>query len=423
MIVNSNSLKIPLKDNSVHCVVTSPPYWALRDYGEPGQLGLEPTPEEYIEKMVQVFREVWRVLRDDGTLWLNLGDTYAAYWGEKYGAARSFSGSRGNIGNAPPSKPSMNFRKGKDCCPKRGKSAIGQPRNKASFRRDKIETISGNAQASGYLKPKDLCGIPWRVVIALQQDGWYWRSTIPWLKRNCMPESANDRPSTAIEYFFLLTKSPRYFYDGEAIRKPASPNTNARMAGGVSENHKNINGAPGQSPHTLHQEKKNRKFDPGANNKSNPSFDAAMKQTTSTRARRNSDLFFETWQGLMVDENNEPLAMIVNSAAFKDAHFATFPEGVVIDPVKAGTSEKGCCAACGMPYQRIVEVTGWEPGCKCGAEVGLCVVYDPFGGSGTVKSVAGRLGRLGIVSDLKFDYCKMAKKRCKVSQVSIDFSS
>lgn len=138
-----------LPDNSVHCCVTSPPYWGLRDYGVDGQLGLEKTPEGYVEKMVEVFREVRRVLRDDGTLWLNLGDSF------------------------------------------------------------------------GFPKQKDLTGIPWRVAFALQADGWYLRSDIIWYKPNAMPESVKDRPTKAHEYIFLLSKSPRYYYDADAIREEA----------------------------------------------------------------------------------------------------------------------------------------------------------------------------------------------------------
>ena len=170
-----------LPDASVQCCVTSPPYWGLRDYGVPGQLGLEPTPEEYAARMVEVFREVRRVLRDDGTLWLVLGDSYAA---------------SGNGGNPPESQ----YQK--------------QARNAGSL-------IPGRKAPQG-LKPKDLVGIPWRVAFALQADGWYLRQDIIWHKPNPMPESVTDRCCKSHEYVFLLAKSERYFYDAEAVKEDAT---------------------------------------------------------------------------------------------------------------------------------------------------------------------------------------------------------
>ena len=155
-----------LEESSVHCVVTSPPYWGLRDYGADGQLGLEDTPADHVANMVDVFREVRRVLREDGTLWLNYGDTYAA-------------------------------------------------------------TGSG-------LKPKDLCGIPWRVAFALQEDGWWLRQDIIWHKPNPMPESCTDRCTKSHEYIFLLAKSPRYYYDADAVRAPNSDPTRTNFERGVN---------------------------------------------------------------------------------------------------------------------------------------------------------------------------------------------
>lgn len=165
-----------LPEKSVHCCVTSPPYFGLRDYGHDGQIGLEETPDKYVSEMVAVFREVWRVLRDDGTLWLNLGDSYAANR-----AYQVPDGKWTDVGNS----------KGM------------------------------NAAALG-LKPKDLIGIPWRVAFALQADGWYLRQDLIWHKPNPMPESVTDRCTKSHEYIFLLTKSERYFYDSEAIRESAT---------------------------------------------------------------------------------------------------------------------------------------------------------------------------------------------------------
>jgi DNA modification methylase len=164
-----------LPDESVHCVVTSPPYFGLRDYGVAGQIGLEPTPAEFVAVMVEVFREVRRVLRKDGTLWLNLGDSYAN--DSKWGGSTS----------------------GKHVTALQGNSGIGRRRHNTG------------------LKSKDLIGIPWRVAFALQADGWYLRQDIIWSKPNPMPESVTDRCTKAHEYLFLLSKSARYHYDAEAI--------------------------------------------------------------------------------------------------------------------------------------------------------------------------------------------------------------
>jgi DNA modification methylase len=174
-----------LPDGSVRCVVTSPPYWGLRDYGHEGQIGLEQSPDEYVQEMVGVFREVRRVLADDGTLWLNLGDSYAGS-----GKGRNADGTH-------------------------------QEGGKQGTSRGTIEGQLFKAQVDG-LKPKDLVGIPWRVAFALQADGWYLRQDIIWAKPNPMPESVTDRCTKAHEYVFLLTKQPRYYYDNVATKEPVS---------------------------------------------------------------------------------------------------------------------------------------------------------------------------------------------------------
>lgn len=201
-----------IPDCVIQCCVTSPPYWGLRDYGIEGQLGLESTPEEYVAKMVEVFREVRRVLRDDGTLWLNLGDSYAGSWGAM---SHDLNGKAKRTGNND--RPPQSFIKSKRL-----------PRK--SNRRDKAEVIpgrwgGGNMPAVNGVKPKDLCMIPARVALALQADGWWLRSVIIWHKPSCMPESVTDRPTTAHEYVYLLAKSADYYYDADAIREPKSPST------------------------------------------------------------------------------------------------------------------------------------------------------------------------------------------------------
>ena len=173
-----------LADGSVHCVVTSPPYWGLRDYGADGQIGLESTPDEYVASMVAVFREVWRVLRDDGTLWLNLGDSYASFRDGKATPDTTRGDSNGTL----------------------------VPKGMATNR-------MASTFAATTIKHKDLVGIPWRVAFALQADGWYLRQDIIWAKPNPMPESVTDRCTKSHEYIFLLSKSAKYYYDNEAIKE------------------------------------------------------------------------------------------------------------------------------------------------------------------------------------------------------------
>ena len=171
-----------LSDKSINCCVTSPPYYGLRDYGVDGQIGMEHTPDEYVNKLVEIFREVRRVLRDDGTLWMNLGDSYCA----------NATGSQGD-----------------------GKSTI------AGGLKNQIEAGKRPNKKGDGLKHKDLIGIPWMVAFALRADGWYLRSDIIWSKPNPMPESVQDRPTKAHEYIFLLSKSQSYYYDNEAIAEAA----------------------------------------------------------------------------------------------------------------------------------------------------------------------------------------------------------
>jgi DNA modification methylase len=187
-----------LPDESVQCCVTSPPYWGLRDYGVSGQLGLEATPDEYVARMVAVFREVRRVLRDDGTLWLNMGDSYTG---------------SGKGGNPDAGKQATNY----------GSQTVGTLYGKTgeTARQAAVTNVSRRLCAQMGAAPKNLVGIPWRVAFALQADGWYLRSDIIWAKPNPMPESVTDRPTKAHEYLFLLAKSEQYHYDAAAIAEPA----------------------------------------------------------------------------------------------------------------------------------------------------------------------------------------------------------
>ncbi len=182
MLIQADARSLPLVDGCVDCVVTSPPYFGLRDYGISNQIGLERTPAAYVETLVYVFRAVRRVLKDAGTAWLNLGDSYSS-------------------GNS-------------------GMNGTGSSTLQSSTSRCNPTWIQGQRQRDGFGAPKNLLGIPWRVAFALQADGWYLRSDIIWSKPNPMPESVTDRPTKAHEYLFLLTKSERYFFDAAAIQEP-----------------------------------------------------------------------------------------------------------------------------------------------------------------------------------------------------------
>ncbi len=206
-IINGDSLEVikTLPDGSVNCCITSPPYWGLRDYGVDGQIGLEETPDAYVQRLVEVFREVRRVLRDDGTLWLNLGDSYF----------NTQNSNRNGLGG----------------------SLGGNVRGGGEYKTQK--------RSSGHLplKPKDLIGIPWRVAFALQADGWYLRQDIIWYKPNPMPESVTDRCTKAHEYVFLMSKSQQYYYDNEAIKERTLTKDNSNRNRDITK----LNNTPGRT--------------------------------------------------------------------------------------------------------------------------------------------------------------------------------
>ena len=521
-----------LPDESVHCCITSPPYWGLRSYGigtENGELGLEPSFTDYIETMVQVFREVRRVLRKDGTLFLNMGDSYFSgvqranacdnggkepedsqvrdcfcqnlcdVCREAYRIGKFHSGlsrvSMPAASIAASNREHMESLLGRSptlgsVCPDAHSEAaiLGQQqeipragvqphtvlsstngvfsrlsevsRSQVSSQGDECrlcghsladcvpasvhmkDCTCGTADgalagrmtgrdASGWaypsyttasLKPKDLCGIPWRLAFALQNDGWYLRSDIIWAKPNPMPEPVTDRPTKAHEYLFLLTKSERYYYDAEAIREPVKETMIGR----------NKFWFPKAGPDRIH----------------------GTKEQNIVR--------YEEMKGA-----NRRTVWEILTSPFPEAHFATFPPALVEPCIKAGTSEKGCCAKCGAPWVREVSVeyvknrpsagndlrsrnedrlgearelygsqgwrgnnllrdaktVGFSPSCSCsrvpdsdqessiwGISV-PCTVLDPFGGAGTTGLVADRLGRNAILIELNPQYAEMAKRR------------
>lgn len=345
-----------LPDACVQCVVTSPPYWGLRDYGVEGQIGLEPTPEEYVEKMVEVFREVWRVLRDDGTLWLNLGDSY--------------NGSGGAGGDYAP-----------------GGLKAGQP--KYPGRR-----ISA-------LKPKDLVGIPWRVAFALQEGGWYLRSDIIWSKPNAMPESVTDRPTKSHEYVFLLAKQARYFYDAYAVREAQN-----RVGGAGNRNYRagseNGREAEGQS---------NRPNPAGRNRRT--VWEIATQPTPEAHFATFPEALVEpcikagTSERGACPECGAPWRRIVE----------TSPGGLPRKDTEAWNNGGPLTPHKGYRGSPIVTQRGWQPSCTCGCEETVpCVVLDPFGGSGTVAKVARDLGRSSILIEINPEYVQIAKKRLRIGE-------
>ncbi len=384
-----------LQDESVQCCVTSPPYWGLRDYSTSGQLGLEKTPEEYVSKMVEVFREVRRVLRKDGTLWLNLGDSYG-----------------GPAGNT------------------RGEGAGGgKERGEAMFG-DAIGRNKGG-------KPKDLVGIPWRVAFALQADGWWLRSDIIWAKPNPMPESVTDRPTKAHEYLFLLTKSASYFYDAEAIKERAET-VEDRPFGVIRDREWGYDSKEaelrGRKPHPKYS---------GSNGTSWNGHSGNMKADGTP---------------ICNGSRNKRSVWTVATAPYPEAHFATYPPDLIKPCIMAGTSAKGCCDRCGAPWERVVKrevvsvsdsprysgvslrndsedgrtersskTLGWQPTCthpqfetNC-KEHWLksaaipCTVLDPFAGSGTTGAVALELGRKAVLIELNAKYVELIRQRCDVT--------
>lgn len=310
-ILNENCLTglKNLPDNSIDCCVTSPPYYGLRDYGTEDQIGLEESPEEFVSKLVEVFTEVKRVLKPEGTLWLNLGDSYAN-----------------------PSKPG-----GGD--PTIGKRNIGT----SNYRSNMPEG----------LKPKDLIGIPWMVAFALRSSGWYLRQDIIWHKPNPMPESVTDRCTKSHEYIFLMSKSPKYYYDSASIKEYASYNTHERVSR-AALNHKS-------NPNEKQNGIRPRKIaNVGEGIKNNESFDKAMFKMPEKRNKRS------VWS--------------IVTQAFPQAHFATFLEDLIVDCIKAGCPEDG-------------------------------IVLDPFMGAGTTALVARKLLRNYIGFELNPEYIKIAEKR------------
>lgn len=365
-----------LPDTSVHCCVTSPPYWGLRDYGVDGQIGLEKTPEEYVAKMVAVFREVKRVLRDDGTLWLNLGDSYA--------------GGAGRWGKMP--------------------EGCKQTTNEGS-------TYQQQAIPEG-LKPKDLVGIPWRVAFALQADGWYLRSDIIWHKPNPMPESVTDRPTKSHEYIFMLSKQSRYYYDSEAVKESLTDETVAdldrnggergkreRNVGGRSDGYTSARGTVGNLSGRNKRTVWTVPSQPYPESHFATFPEALIKPCilAGTSARGCCPKCGAPWERVV--ETNNPS---------KSANTGMDMTGGAAKTGNPQTSD-GLHRNGGGVYSSS-QTIGWQPTCECGCENTVpCVVCDPFGGSGTTGKVALELGRKAILIELNPKYVELMKRRTDVT--------
>ena len=413
-----------LAEGSAQVIFTSPPYWSLRDYGVEGQIGLEKNPdclgwatgeecgECYVCHIVDVFRECRRVLREDGTLWLNMGD---GYWGGKGASSQAWS---------------------------------GEHHERVTLEKEHHEiTGKGETRPSDgkhlVIKPKDLCGIPWRVALALQADGWYLRSDCIWSKPNPMPESVSDRPTKSHEYVFLFSKNRRYYYDQDAIREPYAEGSLPRAMRGMGEDNKWAEGAPGSTAHSLSQGRPNMR----------KAFEAG--EAGGGSGLKGHSGYVDANGRLLVNPmgRNSWTVWTVPTQAYAGAHFATFPERLPEIGIKAGTSERGACPRCGAGWRRmtesrqentrqsagndkrsrnedrlssarghggwkgnnmltLTETLGWEPSCTCDAgEPVACVVLDPFNGSGTTGAVAVRLGRDYIGIDLSAEYLRLAEER------------
>ena len=351
-----------LPDCSVQCVVTSPPYYGLRNYGVEGQIGLEDTPEAFIQKIVEVFREVKRVLRNDGTLWLNFGDSY---W-----ANRAENGKVGGLGKTA--------KAGRE---QQGRAGCGK---------------------HGSIKAKDMIGIPWMVAFALRADGWYLRSDIIWSKPNPMPESVTDRPTKAHEYVFLLTKKAKYYYDADAIKEPATtieerPFGCERARGyngklNIDENapeqfkHKNLQ-PDGQPPQTMHLKRAMKQDLTG-----NPTYTGFNDRYAEKMARNGTNI--PGHSGILKADGtpfcdgitrNARTVWTIPTQPTPEAHFATFPEALV------------------------------EPCIKAGSKIGD-VILDPFGGSGTTAKVARDLKRSCILIELNPAYVKIMKNKLRLNE-------
>lgn len=312
-------------DNSIDCCITSPPYWGLRDYGHDGQIGMEETPDVFVENLVSVFSEVKRVLKPEGTLWLNLGDTYSSH---------------------------------KDCKSVADTLRVGGRSEEANvIEKGKSHSRNSKMLKSVGLKNKDLVGIPWMVAFALRDNGWYLRQDIIWHKPNPMPESVTDRCTKSHEYIFLLAKSAKYYYDHEVIKTKMADSSLSRLAQDV-ENQVGSDRVPGKTNGKMKAVGKKNE----------------TSQIFGSRSGHSGNYFFDTGFA------NKRSVWTVNTMPYSEAHFATFPERLITDMIKAGCPENG-------------------------------IILDPFMGAGTTALVARKLHRNFVGIELNPEYVEIANKR------------
>jgi DNA modification methylase len=366
-----------LPDASVQCVVTSPPYWGLRDYGVDGQIGLEQTPDTYVAEMVGVFREVRRVMRKDATLWMNLGDSYNSVAGNYRGVTQGIKGEGGSTLTG-------------------GMQTLS----------DKSYRYNGRQSRVDGLKPKDLVGIPWRVAFALQADGWWLRQDLIWHKPNPMPESVTDRCTKSHEYVFLMTKADRYFYDADAIKEPSD------YAGHIATS---------------------RADDDGRDDSEVRGGKRWTGEVPSHRNRRSvwtiptqafPQAHFATFPEALVEPCILAGTSVKGCCPACGAPWRRVVESEQVkrerpnEYVKRSPRDESGSNCINQLVAGVRNTTvGWGPTCKCeSAEPIPCTVLDPFGGAGTVGLVAQNLGRDAILCELNPTYAEMAERRIHSSQ-------
>lgn len=369
-----------LPTESVHCIVTSPPYYALRDYGVDGQIGLEETPLAYIAKLVDVFREARRVLRADGTFWLNIGDSYAT------GGQRQTG--RRDDGNA-------------ECSTSRlGAHQQGFPNNSGMGKCTNI-----HIDPNGF-KPKDLMMIPARLAIALHDDGWYLRSDIIWAKPNPLPESVTDRPTRSHEYIFMLTKEPRYYYDAEAIKEPGKEWAGSAGTFARKQGKNTLLSIPGQS-HASHREERDDRVPPGRN----------KRDVWTVASHPYPEAHFATMPPKLVEScilaGTSPRACEHCGSPWRQQTERT-PMIIRNGPKAGGYGSRTTDGLSGtMVAPSETRTLGWQPTCTCKNNTGsaACVVFDPFMGAGTVALVALKHNRQYLGIELNPEYVKLTQKR------------
>ncbi len=378
---------------SVQCCVTSPPSWGLRDYGAGGQLKLEETTEAYISNMVLVFREVWRVLRDDGTLWLNLGDSYSGVAGNARGEG---------AGDGQERVKSMGF----GAFPKR-------------------------KDLEGGLKHKDLAGIPWRVAFALQADGWYLRQDIIWHKPNPMPESVTDRCTKAHEYIFLLTKAGKYFYDSEAVKErgvmvagdsAGSTQRDTQETHGLGGGNSGINLAKQKLATELQEKGYSTRNKRSVWTVTTKPFKGAHFATfppdliepcilAGTSENGQCPKCGKSWKRIMEKIGVSTYEkMGGKNGGYKKMREESMRRG------ETGVGDTRDSNGNIVWYEATPKkFVGWQPDCVCGLDPIASVVLDPFSGAGTTGLVAVQHGRRYIGIELNPDYLEMSRKRIQLA--------